>query len=173
MMISNKLTKYTKEYYEYTELCRLFKEVFGRDDRDWAGKYKDSPTPEDYLTGNFPEATFAKSKGYNWEVLNNNSDGSIRCKEELDLRVKIHEEYELVQDKYEKPYQDFWHYAMDHIFYNVSNGSFHTFNPRETLEYIGDENPGEYEFVKEVLQHFTNLFIQLGLPEEIEVCISW
>jgi hypothetical protein len=171
--MTNKLKKQQKEYYHYNELCKLVETISGRDIRDWAGKFKNRPTANDYAIGNFPEAIWAKSQGYKWEVLNDYPDGSRRPEEEIKLRIKIIEEYKLHNKEYELPYQDFWHYAMDRIFYDVSNGVHRFFNPGEHLEYIKDENLGKYEFVKEILPYFIQVFKENDLPEEIEVCISW
>lgn len=168
-----KLKKHIKEYYKWDEIVDAVEAKSGKDTRDWAGKYKNKPTDKDYLSGNFPAANWAKSKGYNWEVLNDNPDGTPRTEEEVKLRIKINEEYNLVEKEYETPYQDFWHYAIDHLFPDVHNGTFHYFNPSEHLEEIKDEDLGEHNFVKEILPYFIEILKENRISEEVEVYISW
>lgn len=82
--MKTKLKKHKKEYYSWNDLVDLVELKSGKDIRDWAGKFKDKP---DYSTGNFPQAIWAKSKGYNWEVLNDNPDGTPRTEEEVEVYI--------------------------------------------------------------------------------------
>lgn len=168
-----KLKKHIKEYYKWDEIVDAVEAKSGKDTRDWAGKYKNKPTTEDYLLGNFPAANWAKSKGYNWEVLNDNPDGTPRTDEEIKLRVKINEEYRSVEDQYEIPYQDFWHYTIDNMFLYAENGSFHYFDPEQHLEEIKDKNLGDKEFVKEILPYFVEVFKENKIKGSVQVLIDW
>jgi len=169
-----------RKFIDYYELEKAVEERSGRDVRDWAGAQAKPLSNEDYLSGNFPTAIWAKEKGYDWTVLNDiqNPDGttSRRSKEDLELRAKINNEYlDYLDDNphLEVSYQDFWHYAIDNIFYDVTNGSVHYFNPSEHLAEIIGKDLDEDNFVKEILSHFIEVFRENSLPDEVMVMISW
>ena len=174
----NKLLPSKKEYYEWNDLVDIVESASGKNTQDWANANR--YTNFDFKTGNFPAAIWATKQGYDWRVLDDIylSDGTkqARVGEELELRIKINEEF---QDYLEKnpgedtPYQNFWHYLTEKDFCEVSNGSFVTFNPTYMLESIKDEDLGEYNFVKEIIPYFISALKDNGLPEEIEVSVSW
>ena len=175
-----KIKPTTKVVYDYHELVKLVEAKSGRDVRDWADRWKNQPTHEDYATGNFPQAKWAAKHGY---VCNENVwCASKPTPEELALRIKINTEYrdapdgECLEDKI--PYQDFWHYAIDDIFYDIDNGCIRTFSPSISLEEAkAGKKSGQLDkedwFVIEVLEYFVQVFEENDLPEEIEVEISW
>jgi hypothetical protein len=167
-----KIKPKTKKYYEWSDLEKAVENLSGRELRDWCGKYSNTPSEKDFETGNYPEAIWAKEQGYDWTVLNDNPDGSERTPQEIALRVKICEEYEKVAPP-KLPYQDFWHYCLDHVFYDVNNGCFRYFNPSQLLEDLGDKDLKHNNYVKEVLSCFVQVFKENNLPDEIEVYIWW
>jgi len=165
--------------YEWRDIVKAVESISGRSVRDWAGRNKSQPTYRDYLSGNFPAAIWAKSKGYNWEVLNDTylPDGRTvpRSDEDIELRCKINNEYNEYkkENSLEIPYQDFWLYANKNIFYDISNGCTRYFNPSEHLAEIEKKDLGKYNFVKEILPFFIRVLKEEGLQDEILVSISW
>lgn len=166
-----KIKSKRKTYYDWSDIVAEVEKLAGKSIRDWSGKYANLPSEADYKTGNFPAAIWAKSQGYDWQVLIDNPDGSNRTKEEIRLRIKINKKYDKVKKTI--PYQDFWHYCLEHVFFNVSNDSFHYFNPSEHLEEIKDEDLKENNYVKEILPYFIQVFKESKIPDEIEVHVSW
>lgn len=168
----------TRTYYSWNDLVDIVEEKSGKSIRDWAGKYKTpGPTHEDYATGNFPAGIWAKKYGYTDE---NTNLEDIYCAhnptpEGLALRIKINTEYRDAPDgeclEEEIPYQDFWHYAIDNIFYEVSDGCIRYFNPYQVLENAKANN--EEAWIIEVLEYFILVFKENNLEESIEVEISW
>jgi len=161
------------------DLVDIVESASGKNIRDWANKNRYTLT--DFKTGNFPAAIWASKQGYDWRVLDDIylSDGTrqARVGEELELRVKINEEFGdyLEENPGEDiPYQDFWHYIItnDYNFCEVSNGSFVTFNPTYMLESIQEQDLGEDNFVKEIIPYFISALKDNGLLEEIEVSVS-
>jgi hypothetical protein len=163
--------------YDWKSIVEEVEKLSGRKIRDWSGVVK-KQSSYNYESGNFPDAIWAKSKGYDWTVLNDITlpDGKVipRTGEDLKLRSKINLEFRETEE-YEKAYrsQDFWHYAIDNIFWDVSNGSTHYFNPSHHFNEIKDKDLGSYNYVKEILPFFIEVLKNNGLDDEIEVYIWW
>ncbi len=68
-------------------------------------------------------------------------------------------------------YLDFWHYAIDHIFYDITNGCDRYFDPWESRAYALEEDGKEW--VVEILDMFIKLFEENGIESGIEVRIAW
>ena len=162
-------SKYTSEYYDYHELVGEVEDFTGKKVRDWAGKFTNCPSKQDYETGNFPEAKWAKEQGYDWTVL----CGNHSTPDQIELRKKIYAEFEASPANL--PYQDFWHYAINNIFYDVTNGCSRWFCPKRSLENVEDTNSkGEsQEWIREVLRAFIAVMERDEMEDEIEVYIGW
>lgn len=72
-------------------------------------------------------------------------------------------------------YQDFWHYALESIFYDVSNGCTQSFFPLDALENVADidDEGNSQEWIREILGHFIDLFKENDMPDEVTVEIAW
>jgi hypothetical protein len=147
-------------YYSYSDMVRQIEKKHGVDIRDYAGKHRRSPD-EDY-----PTIAWAKKHGYDHTVLEGNLESDSP---EMKLRIQINEEYEKAPDgeAAETTYQDFWHYAISDIFYDVSNGCVRYFNPWDA------KNEASEEWQKEILQMFITLLEENDIDEAIEVYIGW
>jgi hypothetical protein len=55
--------------YDWKSLVEEVEKLSGRKIRDWSGVVK-KQSSYNYESGNFPDAIWAKSKGYDWTVLN-------------------------------------------------------------------------------------------------------
>jgi hypothetical protein len=172
-----------QNYVDYCDLVRLVEEKSGKYINDWAFKYKNSLTTDDFYSGNFPMARWAKSVGYDWKILNDirHPDGTIekRTGEDLEIRKHMSKEYNEFLEKnpsYDPviPAQSFWRYAISNIFHcDVTNESLQSFNPSELLAEIKDLDLGKDNFVKEILPFFIEILEENNLPEDIKVCLSW
>ena len=58
------------EYYDWNKLTAEVERLSGKRLQDWGGRHSDL----NYSTGEFPEAEFAKNRGYDWRVLNDPVD---------------------------------------------------------------------------------------------------
>jgi hypothetical protein len=158
------LKAYKKQYYDWSELTKEVEKLSGKKTRDWAGKYS---IQYDYSKGDFPAAQWAIKNGYDWRVLNDPVDEEgmkLRC--EINTKWMETEEYELLDSV---QYQDFWHYALDAIFPELSNDSYLRFCPKEALAEAKNEEP----WVREILECYIKVFKMNNIPDEIEVHIWW
>lgn len=158
--------------YDWFELEKCFNTFTGRNIRDWYGLIPtlDERQPQDPVPPDSPMVAWAKSKGYDCEVLFDKElpDGSKGVNpEQLEKRVEIHEEYEYHIDTHRhNHYQDFYDYLCDTIYYQVSNGELKSFSPKQLL----GERP---KWVTEILLEMIKLFEHLGLPDTISIHIWW
>lgn len=168
-----KIKKMKISAYDWFDLEKAVEEKSGKLTRDWAGRGKNQPTDEDYKTGNYPTAKWAIEQGYDWTVLNDPS--LLPDSEGMNLRIKINTEYRLVEKERELPYQDFWHYALDNIFYEIHNGCICYFNPKDALTGVDDldSEGNSQEWVREILRCFIEVMKENKMKDEVEVWISW
>lgn len=92
------------------------------------------------------------------------------------LENKITKEYMTAPDGQaaEPPYLNFWHYAMDNIFYHVHNGTSRYFDPWEAQHQAeGKNKDGELDWVIEILGMFISLFEENKIENPIEVSFCW
>jgi len=172
------IEKQTEEFYYWRDLVDAVEEKAGKSIRDWSGKFHNTPSKlEDY-----PVSKWAIKHGYDYKVLDDPVD-----EDSLKLRIKINDEYKSAPDgrcmeEKEVPYLDFWHYVLDHIFYEVHNGVIKTFCPSDDLNYVAenkysedddDDEQKDLSWVKEILQLFIEVLKENNLPEEIRVKIDW
>ncbi len=161
------IKKHTEEFYYWRDLVNAVEKKSGKSIRDWAGKFRrKSSKLEDY-----PVSRWAIKHGYDYKVLHDPVDEAG-----LKLRIKINEKYKTAKDgaclEEEIPYQDFWHYALDHM-WEINNGVIRHFCPIETLEYLKEDDDKNLYWVQEILQLFVDVLKENNLPEEIPVKFEW
>lgn len=112
---------------------------YGWNYRDMAGKYSE----EGRAKAKELKSQWLKENGYeDKEHVLDLPEGSrvdwLVGSEEMNLRIEINAKFRRVEEQFELPYQDVWHWLTDHSFYDLSNGSIQCLDDSEIEEETPD-----------------------------------
>lgn len=156
------MKKHSQEFYDYHEMVAEIESRNNVDIRDYAGYLK--------KIDDYPIVAWAKKHGLDYTVL----DGELEIDSpEYNERIRINNLYSEAADgeALEPEYLDFWHYAIEDIFYDVTNGCYRHFDPWELKQDI--EPTPKNIWIIEILDMFISLLEEQGITEGIEVRIEW
>lgn len=173
---------------EYNRMVDVVEEKYGVDIRDYAGTFgsvksgdaghfdiycRVANDPMPFGDGVYPDVS-GLNHGFaeKWTVTR---DGVFRAatEEEYDADFKlIHEQYERynkwVVDNPSPPYLDYWHWAIENAFMEVSNGCDREWCMQEIVE--DESNP---DWVRNITQLFINEYKDELTDGSVEVHIMW
>jgi hypothetical protein len=152
-----KPTPVTHHAYKYIEMEKHINEKFNVYIDDFAGCYQ------------LPGGVKAPSRFLEWTKQTDGvKDMEDLCriqKEENSRYVKLHFAYESERHKYEPPYQNFWHFILDDVFFgDIPNGCIKSMN----------FNDIKSEYAKEDWQiKILDMFIEEFGTETLTVKFNW
>ena len=149
------------QMHNFHEVVDFIEDKYKIKFRDYLGKFGSTGDMEKYQTATGDMLPFG---GTNPATTDKNYDADMKLMHEHFARFK-----EWQKSNPPKEYLDYWHWLMDHHFYEVNNGCSCYWRLKEILE-----DPESPWWVKEITQHVYDEFKD-DLPEsgEMEVWIEW
>ena len=162
----------TITFVDFHEVCREVEEKFGFDFRDMAGKYSEKGRAARSVK--WEELLESHGFGAYKHVLNKpegSTEDWLKDSAEMAKRIEINKTVYPILHAWEEenqPYQDVWHYMIDHDFYDVSNGSMHTI-------YFNDLEEDAPDYVKKFYESMHSMVKDSPAYKDgaLEVWVEW
>lgn len=142
---------------DFCPFMELLDEKYGWDHRDMAGAF----SKEAYAENEAHKRAWMEKNGYGdkWHVLDKPKgyrEDWPKDSEEMKLRIEINTKYGDIEKLLERPYQDVWHWLLDHDFCELCRGGYNTiylheerFEKEDIPDYVVKVLRAMYEEVKD------------------------